>query len=59
MSYIRMAQGPQIYSTPKFYEDLTDIPLQNGHKEVFSKKVRLSNGFMKSLPSYHDSFYKK
>lgn len=55
-----MAQGPQIISTPTKYLDLTNIPLQVSHLEVYDKNRRvLLRNCVKTLPPYHNSLYKK
>jgi hypothetical protein len=39
--YIRMSQGPQIFSTPTVYLDLSNVPLQRSHREVYDNKRRV------------------
>jgi hypothetical protein len=47
--YIRMAQGPQIYSTPKEYKDLSDVPLQKYYPDISRKFI---------IVPYHNRFIK-
>lgn len=39
--YLRIAQGPQIYSTPSRYIDLTSVPFQNPHFEVYDNRRKV------------------
>ena len=44
--YIRNAQGPQIYSTPTTYIDMSSIPLQD-IKLLYKEKPSVKNGYRK------------
>lgn len=56
MNYIRLAQGPQIYSTPKKYIDLSAVPLQKctcGGKKEFFKTTLQKKIYQQHLKNLH------